>query len=151
MKDIIYNGTIADMKAADQMICEEEKESGCLFVDFLRGANRFLELAKMNASEYDEKVEKRLIAYMTAIRDFGIRTYYQLNDEETDLTEVWVSNSRWTVTLKQKDDGMWYRYITKTIRKQYSTVEEDVSIIYFQRYDDAGNDTLRFTGIDLSE
>lgn len=151
MKDIIYNGTIADMKEADQMICEEEKEAGCLYIDFLRGANRFLEIAKRNASAYDEKVENNLIAYMTAIRDFGIHTHYQLNDEENDLTDVWVSNGRWTVTLKQEHDGMWSRYITKTIRKQYGTSEEEVSLIYFKRYDDDGNDNLRFTCLDLSE
>ena len=129
----------------------ETENDGCRFIDFLRGANHFLELAKMNAAVYDEKMEKKLIAYMSAIRTFGISSYYDLNDEETDLTEVCVSNSRWTVRLKHERDGMWVRYISKTNRMQCSSFDETISTIHFQRYDNAGNDNLSFTGLDIGE
>lgn len=145
---IMLNGTIADMKANDQILCEATKNDAMPFSDFLSGASSYLTLAKKIAAEYDEKLEEKLTAYETALRTFGIACSYMMNDDETDLEEVRVSCSRWYITLSSKC-GMWSRTISEIVRHAYHESVEIVSIVNFPRYDAEGNDTLAFTALEI--
>lgn len=145
---IMLNGTIADMKANDQIICDETKNDAMPFSGFLRGASCYLALAKKLAGEYDEKLEEKLTAYETALQTFGISCSYRMNDDETDLEEVRVSCARWYITLSSKS-GMWSRTISEIVRHAYHESLEIVSSVDFARYDAEGNDTLAFTALEI--
>ena len=145
---IMLNGTLADMKDNDQIICDETKNDAMPFSDFLRGASCYLALAKKLADGYDEKLEEKLTAYETALRNFGIACSYTMNDDETDLEEVRVSCARWYITLSFKR-GMWSRTISEIVRHAYHESIQIVSIVNFARYDAEGNDTLAFTALEI--